>query len=46
MDKEIKKGFEKVKKIASKQESALVKKDKKRDRKCEHAGKKAKKKAW
>lgn len=35
MDKEIKKGFEKVKKIASKEESQLVKKDKKLDKKCE-----------
>lgn len=43
MDKEIKKGFEKVKKVASKEERSLVKKDKIRDRKCEHAEKKAKK---
>lgn len=37
MDKEIKKGFEKVKKTASKQESKLVKMDKKRDKKCDAA---------
>lgn len=37
MDKEIKRGFEKVKKVASKEEKSLVKKDKKRDRKCEYA---------
>lgn len=43
MDKEIKKGFEKVKKTASKQESSLVKKDMKRDKKCEMAEMKAKK---
>lgn len=44
MDKAIKKGFEKVKKIASREESSLVKKDIKRDKKCEMAQKKAKKK--
>lgn len=44
MDKEIKKGFEKVKKVASKEERVLVKKDIKRDRKCEKAEKKAKRK--
>ena len=44
MDKEIKKGFEKVKKTASKEEKFLVKKDKVRDRKCEHAEKMAKRK--
>lgn len=44
MDKEIIKGFEKVKKTASKEERSLVKKDKKRDKKCEHAEKLAKKK--
>ena len=37
MDKEIKKGFERVKKTASKQERQLVKKDKKRDKKCDAA---------
>jgi len=44
MDREIKKGFEKVKKTASKQEASLVKKDKVRDKKCEHAEKMAKRK--
>lgn len=44
MDKDIKKGFEKVKKTASRQESKLVKEDKKRDAKCEHAEKLARKK--
>lgn len=44
MDKEIKKGFEKVKKVASKKEKELVSKDKMRDKKCEHAEKMAKKK--
>lgn len=44
MDKEIKKGFEKVKKAASKQESSLVKKDIKRDKKCDMAEMKGKKK--
>jgi len=44
MDKAIKKGFEKVKKTASKEEKALVKKDIKRDKKCEYAEKMAKKK--
>jgi hypothetical protein len=44
MDKEIKKGFEKVKKIANKEERSLVSKDKKRDKKCEHAEKLAKRK--
>ena len=44
MDKEIKKGFEKVKKLASKEEKHLVSKDKKRDAKCEYAEKMAKKK--
>ena len=39
MDKEIKKGFEKVKKTASKEEKSLVKKDIKRDKKCEKAEK-------
>jgi hypothetical protein len=37
MDKEIKKGFEKVKKTASKEEGQLVKKDIKRDKKCDKA---------
>lgn len=44
MDKEIKRGFEKVKKLASKEERALVKKDIKRDKKCEKAEHMAKKK--
>lgn len=35
MDKAIKKGFEKVKKLASKEEKSLVKKDIKRDKACE-----------
>ena len=39
MDKEIKKGFEKVKRMASKQERSLVKKDKKRDKACDMAKK-------
>jgi hypothetical protein len=43
MDKEIKKGFEKVKKLASKEEKSLVKKDIKRDKKCEKAEKMSKK---
>lgn len=43
MDKEIKKGFEKVKKVASREEKSLVKKDIKRDRKCDKAEKKANK---
>lgn len=44
MDKKIKKGFEKVKKLASKEERSLVKEDLKRDRSCEHAKKMARKK--
>jgi len=44
MDKLIKRGFERVKKVASREEKDLVKKDKVRDRKCEHAEKKAKRK--
>ena len=44
MDKEIVKGFEKLKKTASKEEKSLVSKDKKRDAKCEHDEKMAKKK--
>lgn len=44
MDKEIKKGFEKVKKSAATQERELVRKDKKRDKKCDYAEKMAKKK--
>jgi hypothetical protein len=44
MDKEIKKGFEKVKKAATTQERELVRKDKKRDKKCDYAEKMAKKK--
>jgi hypothetical protein len=43
MDKQIKKGFEKVKKVASKEEKQLVKADIKRDKKCEAAQKKMKK---
>lgn len=42
MDKAIKKGFEKVKKDASKEESKLMKMDKKRDKKCDMAMKKKK----
>jgi hypothetical protein len=37
MDKAIKRGFEKVKKEASKEEKRLVKQDIKRDKKCEAA---------
>lgn len=44
MDKKIKKGFENVKKVASKEEKYLVKEDIKRDKKCEMYEKKAKKK--
>lgn len=44
MDKEIKAGFEKVKRIASKEEKQLVKKDLNRDKKCEKAKKMAKNK--
>jgi hypothetical protein len=44
MDKAIKKGFEKVKKEASKEEKKLVSMDKKRDRKCELCEKMDKKK--
>lgn len=44
MDKSIKKGFEKVKTVASKEEKKLVSMDKKRDKKCEAAEMKAKKK--
>ena len=44
MDKEIKKGFERVKKTASKEEKRLVKEDIKRDKKCEMYEKKSKKK--
>jgi hypothetical protein len=44
MDKEIKKGFERVKKTASKEEKQLVKKDIKRDKKCDMAEMKAKRK--
>lgn len=43
MDKEIKKGFEKVKKLANQEEKSLVKKDIKRDKKCEKAEKMSKK---
>jgi hypothetical protein len=44
MDKKIKKGFEKVKKVASREEKLLVKEDIKRDKKCDQYEKKAKKK--
>jgi hypothetical protein len=44
VDKAIKKGFEKVKKTASKEEKSLVKKDIKNDRKCDKAMMMAKKK--
>lgn len=44
MDKAIRKSFEKVKKTASKEEKKLVKQDIKRDKKCEHDEKLAKKK--
>lgn len=44
MDKSIKKGFETLKKTASKEEKRLVSMDKKRDKKCEAAEKMAKKK--
>lgn len=44
MDKQIKKGFEKVKKMASKEEKSLVKKDIARDKKCDKAEKMAKRK--
>lgn len=43
MDKEIKKGFEKVKKKATKEEARLVRMDKKRDKACDKAMHKAKK---
>jgi hypothetical protein len=44
VDKKIKKGFEKVKKLASREESHLVKEDIKRDKACDRAKKMAKKK--
>jgi hypothetical protein len=44
MDKEIKKGFERVKRMASKEEKSLVKKDIKRDKKCDKAMKMKRKK--
>lgn len=44
MDKAIKRGFEKVKKDATKQEKKLVKMDVKRDKKCDMAMKKSNKK--
>jgi hypothetical protein len=44
MDKEIKKGFERVKKTATKQEKQLVRKDIKRDKKCAKAEKMSKRK--
>lgn len=40
MDKEIKKGFQRIKKTTNREEKSLVKKDIKRDRKCEKAEKK------
>lgn len=43
MDKKIKKGFEQVKKVASKEEKKLVKEDIKRDKKCDKAEKMSKK---
>ena len=43
MDKKIKAGFEKVKKVANKEEKYLVKEDIKRDKKCDMAEKKSKK---
>jgi hypothetical protein len=43
MDKEIRKGFEKVKKVAGKQEKQLVKKDIKRDKMCDMVEMKGKK---
>lgn len=42
MDKAIKKGFEKVKKEASREEKDLVKKDMKRDKACDMKMKKKK----
>lgn len=44
MDKAIKKGFEDVKRTASKEEKKLVRMDIKRDKKCEIAEKKMKRK--
>ena len=44
MDKEIRKGLEHIKKVTGKEEKQLIKKDIKRDRKCEKAEKKAKRK--
>lgn len=44
MDKAIKKGFEKVKKEAGKEEKKLVKQDIRRDKRCEAAEKMAKRK--
>ena len=44
MDQAIKKGFKKIKDLTVKEERDLVKKDIKRDKKCEHAEKMAKKK--
>jgi len=44
VDKKIKTAFEKVKKIAGKQENKLVKEDIQRDKRCEVAEKKARKK--
>jgi hypothetical protein len=43
MDKAIKKSFSRVQKRVAKEEKSLVKKDIKRDKKCEHAEKMAKK---
>jgi hypothetical protein len=44
VDKAIKRGFEKVKKLASSQEKKLVRQDIKRDKKCDRAERKAKRK--
>lgn len=44
MDKEIKKGFQKIKDLTAHEEKDLVKKDIKRDKKCEYAEKMAKNK--
>lgn len=43
MDKAIKKSLEKIKRTASHEERSLIKKDIKRDKKCEHAEHLAKK---
>ena len=41
MDKAIKRGLERIKKVTSKEESSLIKQDIKRDKKCEMAEKQA-----